>query len=226
MFKQIILLLAIMQLVICKTSLADGSWVGLDFNNQPCNSYKIPTIHVATSDYTNPEHRKNNLPIVEEYHFSPALQRLLPESAGGIDIGGLHYTLRAFPNHHKALNAVMYYQLINDHEIKLKKAGALTVPVECYMKRAIHFSPHDIVSYMLYASYLKKVNHFEEANNIYKQALKVAPTDLRVRYSYGLFLMGIKKYTEALAQAEIIYKKNYPKQKLKQDLIAIGQWEK
>lgn len=223
MFKRTVLFLIIMQAVIGKTAVADIDWVGLDFKNKPCKDYNIPQIHVGVFDYTNPEQRKNNLPVVEEYHFSKELQMLLPEKSDGkVDIGGFHYTLRAFPNHHKALNAIMYYQLINGSNSKMP---ALTLPVECYMQRAISFAPNDVVSYMLYATYLKKTKHFQQADDYYKKAIQIAPNEPSVNYSYGLFLIDLKKYPEALEQAKLVYKNNYPKQKLKQKLIASGYWK-
>ena len=55
-------------------------------------------------DYTNPIHFREKLPIVEGAHFDAGVESLrghLKKNAGTLD-GDLDYTLRAFPNHHRA----------------------------------------------------------------------------------------------------------------------------
>lgn len=197
-------------------------WVGVSFSGGSCDGG-----HQAYGpyDYTNAKHRALNLPIVEEYHFTKDVQMLVKGNTGYLR-DDLDYTLKAFPNHHKALNSIINYQLIYKYDIEKKRKDALNSPVECYLQRALRFSPNDIVSYMLYASYLKKTRHIPEAEAAYKKALGIAPDELAVKHSYGLFLFELKKYPEALEMAKAIYAKKYPKQKLKELLVKSGHWQK
>ena len=50
--------------------------------------------------------RGYNLDVVESYHFTPPVEALIRGSSGTIG-GDLDYTLRAFPNHDRALNATI-----------------------------------------------------------------------------------------------------------------------
>lgn len=207
-------------LLIAGASHADADrpapWVGLTFAGLPCEGGQI---HYGPFDYTSAARRAHQLPIVEEYHFTKEVQGLIKGKSGTL-LSDIDYTLGAFPNHHKALNALTYFTLLS------KPGTDIITPLECYFQKAINFAPKDTITYMLYASYLKKTKHYEEADKIYNKAIKVAPTDLPIRYSYGLFLLSLKKYAEAQEQAEVVYEKDYPKQKLKQKLMASGHWKK
>ena len=55
-------------------------------------------------DYNNAADREERLPVVEQYHFSKNIQALKPDVNGSLPGPHLDYVLRAFPNHHPALN--------------------------------------------------------------------------------------------------------------------------
>ena len=59
-------------------------------------------------DYTNPEHVRDKLPIVEQYHFSADVEALRDTMHNGSGTIGAHlwYVIRSFPNHHRALNSM------------------------------------------------------------------------------------------------------------------------
>lgn len=61
-------------------------------------------------DYTNPEHRSKNLGVVERFHFTLEVESLIRGKSSYI-WGDLDYTLRAFPNHHRALYAFARYEI-------------------------------------------------------------------------------------------------------------------
>ena len=98
------------------------------------------------------------LAIVEGEHFTPAIEALVRGKSGtiGADIA---YTLRAFPNHHRALVAM---QRLGDRLKRTQPPGA-NWEVECYFVRAVRFVPDDAVARLLYASYLGKQNRRDEA---------------------------------------------------------------
>lgn len=225
------LCLVVLQIIISNECLANSTapWVGLTFKGDACQGGNI---QYGPYDYTNSDHKSKNLQIVEEYHFSKDIEMLIngvPNSlAGGGSYsipGSIDYTLMAFPNHHRALNAILNYQLIYKSQIDSKAKENVRSPVECYLQRAIHFSPKDIASYLIYTSYLRKTKHMQETEAVYQKALKIAPEESALRHSYGLFLVELKKYPEAMEQARIIYGKKYKRQKLKQVLEKSGHWQ-
>jgi tetratricopeptide (TPR) repeat protein len=200
---------------------AEAPWVGVSLDGKPC---PVESRHgYGPFDYTVPEYRAKNLPIVENYHFTDDVRLLIKGKSGYIP-DDLNYTLVAFPNHIKALNSVMYYEklLVTD---KSKDKRLLLSPVECYFQRAINFSPKDAVAHALYAVYLKSRGKAKEADHFYRIAIELSPEQMMIRHSYGVFLAKQKKYDEAMEQASIIYKKNFSDQKLKKILISKGLWK-
>lgn len=196
-------------------------WVGVDLKGFPCQGEPE---NYGPFDYANPIHRRTKLGIVERYHFTPEVQTLRKGKSGSI-VGDLAYTLRAFPNHYKALTALSYYQVLYQNEIRKGKKKPVTPAVECYFQRAIHFVPNDPVVHILYASYLKKIKHYHQAEEEYKKAIKLDPDNSKFHYIYGMFLMRQKQYTKALEQAKIVYARKYKNLKLKKKLKAVGVWK-
>ncbi len=196
-------------------------WVGNSFNGYACQGSNQG---FGPYDYSNKKHRKKHLPIVENYHFTPEIQQLIRGKTGSV-LGDINYTIMAFPNHYKALTALMYYDSIFQSEIIAKKKRAISPPLECYFQRAMNFVSKDATLKMLYAGYLKKKNKIELATQFYEKAIELAPKQLRFRYIYAMFLMDQKQYNPAVEQAKIIYEKHYPDQKLKKALIKLGKWE-
>lgn len=199
----------------------DVPWVGTSFSGIPCTGVKIT---VAKKDYTDPIARRDFLPVVEENHFTEEIEKLIKGKTAPIG-AELHYTISAFPNHHRALNSLMHFRLLQDYDIKTGKKPEFETPVECYFQRAINFSPQDAVTQILYATYLKKVKRYNDADYFFQKAIETDPEQLKYRYNYGLFLMTLKQYDKAREQAKIIYDQNYPEQKLKQQLIKAGLWD-
>ncbi len=200
---------------------SSAPWVGSGFNGLACQGSNQG---FGPYDYSNKDHRKQHLRIVEDYHFTPEIRQLIRGKTGHL-LADIDYTIMAFPNHYKALTALMYYESIFQLEIKANKKRAVSPPIECYFQRAMNFVSKDATLKMLYAGYLKKQNKIELAAQFYKKAIKLAPKQLRFRYIYAMFLMDQKQYKPAVEQAKIIYEKHYPDQKLKKKLIKLGQWK-
>lgn len=196
-------------------------WVGLSLDGEACQGRMM---EYGPFDYTNIIDKTKKLSIVEQYHYTKDIQLLLQGNTGYLK-DDLDYTVTAFPNHHKALASIMNYQLIYKKDIDEKKKLPLASPVECYFQRAIHFTPKDPTLYILYGHYLKRIKHPEDAENVYKKALIATPEDLRVKYSYGLFLFDNKRYPEAMEQARRLYAQKFPNQKLKELLVKSGHWQ-
>lgn len=197
---------------------AAAPWVGRTLDGLACNGGGQG---FGPYDYTNILHKKTSLKIVETYHFTLDVENLIKGQSGPLE-SDLNYTLRAWPNHHRALVSIIKYQLkINQKFVP----GKLETPPECYLQRAIHFSPEDAISYSLYAYYLKEIGQTDNAATLYQKALAISPNNSKIEYAYSKFLLEIKQYDKALEYAKKAYAHGKPANALKEQLIKLGVWK-
>lgn len=168
-------------------------------------------------DYTDPVDYREKLPIVEGAHFTPEVEALIKGSTGSL-WRDLDYTLRAFPNHHRALYAVARYAL---------QPGSPPSDVyspDCYFQRALAFKPDDGMVHMIYGIFLHKRSKFPEALTEYKKAVDLIPSSAEAHYNLGLLYVDLHENESAKAQAIKAYELGYPLQGLKDKLRALGAW--
>lgn len=172
-------------------------------------------------DYTNPTDVKQHLPIVEQFHFNGDVEALIRGQSSAAPGGDLDYTLRAFPNHHRALYAMVKYQL----QFKTQRVppGA-NFPGECYLLRAVRFKPDDANVRVIYGIYLYRVGRNDEALAQYEKAAELAPDNAEVQYNLALLYRKLNRLDDALKHARIAYRLGYPLQGLKQQLQRDGVW--
>ena len=163
---------------------------------------------------------KNQLPIVEGYHFTPAVEALIRGSTNTLPGSDLDYTLRAFPNHHKALIAMVGY----GEKMKSSKPSGLNYPIECYFERALRFQPDDTIVRMLYARFLAKLARSQEAKNQLERATTLAGDNAFSQYNIGLIYFDFKEYDKALAQAHKAIALGFMQPALREQLQAVGKW--
>lgn len=191
-------------------------WPGHDLTGAKCQDHGQG---YGPYDYTNPNHRGHNLKIVEQYHFNKDVETLKKGMSGAI-AGDIGYTLKAFPNHHRALYAISRYHL-RDPAIR----NSTRYPAaECYFQRAIKFTPDDYRSMQLYANYLIKRKQPNMALDVYKQALSLKNSPPEINYSLGLLYFDLKKFDGAVEQAKIAYGAGIKKPKLARKLKEINRW--
>ena len=138
------------------------------------------------------------------------------------------YTLRAFPNHTRALYSLVKFELKrrsmnNKREFSLYHTDY--PPPECYFQRAIKYRPKQSSLYALYGLYLHRIKEYKKAKIEYQKALKLNPDYTEVHYNLGLLLVQLKEYDEALKHAKKAYAKKYPLQGLKSKLKKAGVWK-
>lgn len=174
--------------------------------------------HYGPYDYTNPSHFQDKLPVVEQYHFSreQELSTFKPNSKQSVDFD---YTLRAFPNHHRALMALVRW--LKNHETE---AWPGKMRAECYFHRALAWRPRDSVARMIFGLYLHQNKRVEEAEYQYHTAIKVQPGYAEAHYNLGLLYAEQKRWPQALAEAHKAYELNYPLPGLKKRLADAKQW--
>lgn len=163
--------------------------------------------------------QREQLGIVERPHFPPLVEALI--GTGRAPVGGdLGYTLRAFPNHHRALIAVMRY----GEKLKTPHPRDLAYPVECYFERALRFRPDDTVARMIYAQFLSHNNRVPES------LAQLALTEARAgdnaftHYNLGMLYADLKEYDKSMARAREAYRLGFSRPELRERLSAVGKW--
>lgn len=201
----------VMLLLLPASSVAIGFY-GEDLQGLPCRGNAQG---YGPYDYTNPVHFNTKLSVVEDHHFTSEVEQLKRRANVGYN---LDYTIRAFPNHHRALFATIRYATDGRYK-KLKK---LVTSPECYLQRAIRFQPKDGNVYLLYGLYLHKLKRLQDAESYYKQALELIPNSAEANYNYGLLLTDMERFKEAQPYARKAYKLGYPLPGLKRRLASAG----
>lgn len=174
-------------------------------------------------DYTNPVHVRERLPIVERYHFTRDVETLRAGASTSRGPGGdLDYTLRAFPNHHRALFSML--QLFRMVKNDFGRIPGSKYPVHCWFERAVAFAPKDGVAHLMRGLYLSEVGQDEKADAAFQTAVSISPNSAEIHYNYGLVLADRKRYEEALREARRAYELGFPLPGLKNRLERAGVW--
>ena len=170
-------------------------------------------------DYTNPEHFRKRLPIVEHFHFTYDIENLTAKSSNSG--GDLSYTLATFPNHHRAL-AAMAKLAIRE---KTNKPHGSKQTVECWFERAIEWRPEDGIVRMVFGTYLSHVKRYKEALPQYLKAEALLKSNTNLYYNMGLLYFNIKDYGKSLEYAKKAYAGGFPLPGLRDMLKKAGKWE-
>jgi tetratricopeptide (TPR) repeat protein len=187
---------------------------GAENPNQPCGM--IYTDHYGPYDFRT---QRGSLKIVEDFHFTARVESLAGAQSGYIG-GDLNYTLRASPNHHRALVSLMRWVERN----KADQTRGMDFPAECYFDRAIRFRPDDTVVRALYAQFLHKRNRTEEGLKQLDLAVGMAEDNALTHYNLGLVYLELGATDQALAQAHRAMALGFPRQDLANELKKLGRW--
>jgi tetratricopeptide (TPR) repeat protein len=161
--------------------------------------------------------------LVQSAHFRPEMEALIRGGQGSKSSVGpeFDYTLRAFPNHHRALVAVIR---LAEKENTLQPRG-MRYSVECWFERALRFSPDDTIARMIYVSFLIKQNRHSDAKAQLDIAERTAEDNPLTQYNIGMMHFELKNYDKALAQAHKAYAAGILMPDLKTRLEGVGQWK-
>lgn len=172
------------------------------------------TRHFGPFDFRSPQ---GNLGVVERAHFTPKVEAGLSGSTGPLG-ADLNYTLRSFPNHHRALvtTARATKRMKND------QIPGLEWPMECYFERAIRFAPDDAVVRNLYAQWLGDRKRPKEAEFQLEAALRLAGDNPLTHYNIGLLYFDLGNLPAASRQALRARELGWPRSDLIDKLAAAG----
>lgn len=169
-------------------------------------------------DYTNAEHRADKIPIVDVNHFQPEIEALIGSPGGlGTIMGALDYTLRAVPNHHRALATLAQYTLRGGSRENFRST-------ECYFDRAMRFKPDDGMVYLTFGGYLSRKHEYAQAEKQYATALALLPDSSEGHYNLGLLYLETGRPEKAKEEALLAYQLGYPLRGLRNRLARAGAW--
>jgi tetratricopeptide (TPR) repeat protein len=171
-------------------------------------------------DYTDPAYSKQARGV-ERNHFNQDVQLLRKGQTGAYVGSELAFILNYFPNHHRALDAMMR---LADKTRKQRPNGAL-MNVECYLERATLFAPEDAVAKMLYGVHLFKLGKRKAALEQLTAANELRPDDRNIHYNLGLLYFEEKNYGKAKEHAKVAYDMSFPLEGLKKKLKSVGAWD-
>lgn len=157
----------------------------------------------------------------EGFHFTPEVELLIRGKSTEQIGGDIHFMLTNFPNHHRALLAMMR---LGEKEKTPQPRGA-GYSVECYFDRALRFRPNDSVARMLYATYLQKNGRQADARAQLEVVTKAAAENPFTQYNAGLIYLEMKDYGRALEQAHKADALGFNRPELKDRLKIAGRWK-
>lgn len=160
------------------------------------------------------------LRIVEHGHFTPEVEALVRGKTSATPGHDISYTLHAFPNHHRALLAMI---ALGEKENTLKPSGA-PYSVECWIRRAIAWRQDDQIVRMIYASYLAKASRSGEAEQQLNVAATIAGDNAFTHHNIGLIYFDMKNYQKALIHAQVAYRLGLGIPTLREKLKSLGKW--
>lgn len=175
---------------------------------------------VGPYDYMDPIDRTklDRIPIVEQYHFNRKVESLEGGMTSSNVLADLDYTLRAVPNHHRALYAVSRY------ELRMGSAKMKPRTAACYFDRAMKFRPKDANVYLIFGIFLHQSGKQSAALEQYTKAIELDGSMAEAYYNLGLLYLDMDRNEEALMAAKSAYKLGYPLQGLKNKLVGAGYW--
>jgi tetratricopeptide (TPR) repeat protein len=163
--------------------------------------------------------RTDKLRIVEKNHFAPQVAALVQGQSGPLG-ADLDFILRASPNHHRALEALIR---LRDRPETLAKSQ-LPRPINCYFERALRFRPDDTTARMLFVTLLLKEKRQELALKEIDKARSYGADNAFTRYNLGLLYLDAGQPDMALAEAHEALALGFPRTDLRDRLVALGRW--
>lgn len=164
---------------------------------------------------------KEALRLIEEAHFTTQVERLVSGRSGFNTLGpDIDWTLRAFPNHHRALWAMARLSLREGREI----VSGANYSTECYFDRAIRFQRNDPLPYAFYGLFLAKLRRADDAVRQFELSAERAQGDPNVHYNIGLGYLDVGKPDKAFEHAKLAYAAGFPLPGLRDRLRKAGAW--
>ena len=170
-------------------------------------------------DYRSTEIAK--IEIVEKFHLTPKVETLKGGSTASTPGGDLAYTLRAFPNHPRALMATVRFS----EKTKKDPPPEMIYSVGCWFDRAERFRPDDATVKLLYGLHLIRSGKSKDGIPKLESALALSGDDPNIFYNLGLAYFELKQFDKSLEYAQKAYSLGFPLPGLKNKLQKAGKWK-
>jgi len=160
--------------------------------------------------------------LVEGAHFTPSIETLQHGESGSLG-AELDYTLRVFPNHPRALLALVKLGARDKTE-----RPDTTMPIECYLERATRFTPDDPGVRVVYGIYLSKKGDRRGAMrelDVARDGIEQLGGNANLSYNLGLVYFELGEHDKALEQAQQAYALGFPLPGLRKKLKGVGKWQ-
>jgi Flp pilus assembly protein TadD len=183
---------------------------------------QTPPCGALTNSYGPFDYRtsKAELKIVEDYHFTPDVETLRHGNTATVG-GDIDYTLRASPNHHRALMSMVNLAV----RTKSDKPLGPRLTVDCYFDRAMRFANDDGAVRIIYGIYLYRTGKKVEARRVLEDARKIDDGDPNLHYNLGVVYFDLGDKANARASAQKAYQLGAQLPGLKEKLRKAGIWK-
>lgn len=182
-----------------------------------CGTFEYDREHVGPLDYRTT--KPKTLKLIEDYHFSRQVEMLRKGQSSTIG-GDLKYTLKAIPNHPRALRSTAEYF----RRDAARAAVQMGMGLQCWFDRAVAYRPNDPTVRILLAEELLRQGKREEATEHLKVAEQHASQSATVHYNLGLLYLDLKDYENSVQHARKAYELGAPLPGLKDKLALAGKW--
>lgn len=187
------------------------SWAG----EADCGSLRN---HYGPFDYRTASAETRN--IVERVHFTQVVEQLRGGQNWMNPSQDLGYTLNVFPNHHRALMALIKYAKKTNSE----HPDGMKTSVACRFERAERFAENDSMVRALHGMYLMQKGEKEAAVRKFDEALELSGDNANIYYNLGLAYFDLKDYDKALSSAHKAYGLGFQLPGLRNKLTKAGKW--
>jgi len=183
-----------------------------------CGDFNYSSLSIGPLDYriTPPDVRE----LVERRHFTQNVEQLKQGVTSTVG-GDISYTLRAFPNHPRALKAAAELARRNGGRMP----AGMQFSIQCWFDRAIAFRPDDFQVRVLWAFELLKSKQRAVALEQTKVAESLAKDDPMMHYNVGLLYFELGDHEKAMTNAKIAYDGGFNLPGLRDKLSKAGQWK-
>jgi len=189
-------------------------------DNAACGSMSAVGSGVDTGPYDYRHAPRDKLYTVEKYHFTSSVQRLRGGASGAVIGADLDFVLRHFPNHTRALSAMV--ELAKRE--KTDKPRGSRFGLDCWFDRAVRMAPDDLQVRLLYGIWLAKKGERALALEQLEEVSKAAEISANMSYNLGLAYCEVNAFDKALVAAHRAYAEGYDLPGLRNRLKKAGKW--
>lgn len=174
-------------------------------------------------DYRDTTTHEQYLKRVEKYHFGSNIE-FLNAGLSPAKIGSdLDFTLRYYPNHHRALMTLVKFA----RKTRSAHPSGMQFGVDCWFVRAANLAPDDARVPLIYGIYLLQSDQDKRAIEELEKARALEEGgDPNLYYNLGLAYANAGRWDESVEMAQKAYALGHPLPGLRNKLRRAGKWKK